>query len=58
MVVVAECGGDDRGGQVEDVLTDRGGAAGGGWDADLVDQRGQCVGPEWLSGAASGEQPA
>ncbi len=44
-LVVAECGGDDRGG----------GASGGRGDAEGVDQRGQCVGAKWLAGATAGE---
>lgn len=37
-VVVAQSGGDDRGGHVEHVLADRGGAAGDGRDAEGVHQ--------------------
>lgn len=57
-LVVAKCGGDDRRGQVEDVLSDRSGAGGGGGDSEGLNQCRQAAGLQWFAGAAAGEQPA
>ncbi|WP_030021710.1 hypothetical protein [Streptomyces monomycini] len=48
---------DDRGGQLQDVLPDRGIAAGGCGDADVVEGRRKDIGVERLPGSAAGEQP-
>jgi len=50
-LVVAECGGDDRGGQVEDVLADRSGAGSDGRDAEGLHQVREGAGLQRLAGA-------
>lgn len=55
-LVIAERGGDDRGGHVEHVLTDCGGAAAGGRDAEPVDQRRQSARLKRLAGAEEQQQ--